>query len=369
MEHQPIFSLTLRMFLLLAVPCWSLLGHDSGSFHSPSDRDSKSSVLFLKPFTPTVPSLFPSKAYGAAPADHRLLTNPDQVREQLEEALSAVVKSGRLGRAQIEAIHDAWNDPERQSSLTKRDGAKIDDRLLAATLLLSGTSAGPALPVLLQGQNPTGVPARILWTNMPAGLAKTTVVTNEESAEATWIIALNGTPENPRMRAEPLQAIASTIAHEAMHQDQAQSQIEEVAAKWLETVVWAEFLLTTPGLAEIETPVVRTLNLQLLLFLNSGGNWPCPGLKRAKQEIPSAAPGSSSINCPSYERFLRTQLYEGLPDITTPGNTYLVALFPKFTDGQFTAELLDHLDALQPFTNSEIERLVAILKVAPSEPR
>ena len=171
---------------------------------------------------------------------------------------------------------------------------------------------------------------------------------------------LNGSDENPRMKGEPLPVLATVLAHESLHQDNEQGQNEEVMAKWLEKVVWAEFLLADPALVEVGTPIARTLNLELLMWLNSGEKLPYPGLKPPPGSNTQVAPGSTGLPYESYEEFLRKHLYQRENNKPTPSNPLVAQIFgiPRTEElTQFDRELLSFTEKLKPFTQSELANL------------
>ena len=323
-------------------------------------------LLKNKPYLPQNFDLFPSKAYGGAPASPQPLSiEAAAVGAELSKILNQMVRHRKLEEHAAGALLDRFDDPATRTHFTSYSN-NFHARLLAATLLLSGTSAREALPTLLDEKNPTGQSAQIIFTNFaPRGIAKTAIVSAQKGP--LWLITLNGSPDNPRMMGEPLQVLAATLAHEAMHQDNEQSQNEEIAAKWVERIVWAEFLLLDPELAHVRTPVTRVMNLEQMMWLNSGSELPWPGLRPAPIRRVEVAPRAKNLSYRSYEQFLREQLYAALAGEPTAANDYLDRLLGDHAPhAHFDNQLLATLDHLKPFRKEQLARMLNILKLRPS---
>lgn len=321
-----------------------------------------SSSLEFKPFKPSDPSLFPSKAYGGeAGKEGNFQRSESAVRKELLYWLERQSESSAITRSDAKKAARMFDNEKVRGQFSNNSG--FHAKLLAAALLLNGTIARPARDALFSDENSTRFPATVLFTNLGrTALAKTAVIFDEATQRATWLILINGSPNNLKMMGEPLPVLTATLAHEACHQDNEQGQPEEITAKWIETVVWAQFLLIDPKLAGAASPVVKMLDLELLLWLNSGANFPKPGLKDMPRNFWPAAPGARDLPFASYEQFIRERLYPTIPAQNTTANSYISEVIGRPVR-RFDECLILELDACSPLPDRGLNMLPRILRL------
>ena len=100
---------------------------------------------------------------------------------------------------------------------------------------------------------------------------------------------------NLKHKDAPKEALASVLAHEAIHQDELNSLNEETYAWTLEAVVWAQMLEINPEIAKIQHPLVDRENLINKLFVK--GNYTDKYIRKSVtsnlgyQNLPTRSPG------------------------------------------------------------------------------
>ncbi len=83
----------------------------------------------------------------------------------------------------------------------------------------------------------------VSWISPPQG-----------NGQSQWMIFVNYKHQDA-----PIEALASIIAHEALHFDGENSLAEEVAGWQQEGTVWATFTENSPALREIDAPIIQRL--------------------------------------------------------------------------------------------------------------
>ncbi|GIW13851.1 MAG: hypothetical protein KatS3mg062_1290 [Tepidiforma sp.] len=141
-------------------------------------------------------------------------------------------------------------------------------RLRAALAGLTGTFAEPALTDLLTTNNCTGLPAASIDFREPPGDAKLLARVTYEGSGAR-VVSIH-----PSLRYDRFELLMPLLAHEAVHCDQADSKVEEVAATAFDTLLYLQLVAADPSLAEERTELARELRIDALALLNSGAAWP-----------------------------------------------------------------------------------------------
>ena len=148
----------------------------------------------------------------------------------------------------------------------KYKNVSSDENIIKAVELLENTTGRYSKEAIL-GKNLTGKPMKIefidlstinpMYANFDAlGWKKKKILTiyiNEKHKDA------------------PIEALASILSHEAIHQDEQNSLNEETYAWTLEAAVWTQFTEDNPSLEEISHPLVERENVIKKLFLR--GNY------------------------------------------------------------------------------------------------
>ncbi len=157
----------------------------------------------------------------------------------------------------------------------------------AALAALTGTFAQPAIAWLLTGENCTGQPASIVFAPPPEYPDMLARVTHDTAGRRTvWL--------NPRLEGERLEFLMPLLAHEAIHCDNFDGRWEEVAATAFDALLYLHLVAAIPGLAMDGTPMARSLNIDLLAFLNSGRWVPESVGVLPSPKVENALPGSTS---------------------------------------------------------------------------
>lgn len=229
-------------------------------------------------------------AAGSPPA----VTNADRDDALMREALQAHLRK-RGASATVEAaalnLYDAI--PREQVPSPKARAA------LAA---LTGTFAQPAISWLLTDENCTGQPVTAVVfappPDYPTMLAR---VTHDTGGRRTvWL--------HPKLEGERLEYLMPLLAHEAIHCDVFDGRWEEVAATAFDAFLYLHLVAALPELARGGTPMARTLNIDLLAFLNSGrwvpesvGVLRSPGVDRVLPDSDSTAASFQEYVVQAYE--------------------------------------------------------------------
>lgn len=216
-------------------------------------------TLASRVFRPTDLSYFNSSTFADAPPVTAASTPPSgsAVAEELSDFLDARIALGQITEAQKQEAVGRFNDPVTAQLVPAAN-------LRAAIVSLVGTVGEAAIPSLLDGQNDTGQRYTVIdfssEVSNSAPVAETKV--NNQGRLRTLI--------KPSFAGEPFQALGAVMAHEALHQDALNSQVEEVFTNVVETLVYAQQVLIDPSIAAAGTRLVTDLNASLLAMLNSG---------------------------------------------------------------------------------------------------
>lgn len=205
------------------------------------------------PLVPADPTLFTGGS--RAPL---LTTDRDRetMREQLEDHLTARGSDDDVS-ARALAAFDAM-PPEVVTS----------PKLAAALSALVGTFAEPALDNLLTDQNCTGEPvARIAFEPPPDAPDLVARVTFTDTGARVISV-------NPDLEGEVFQLLVPVLAHEALHCDEEDSLVEEIAATGFDAFLYLHLLAAEPWLAIEPTTLGRNYNSDALAMINSGSALP-----------------------------------------------------------------------------------------------
>lgn len=132
---------------------------------------------------------------------------------------------------------------------------------------------------------------------------------------------------NPRYEGEDFRQLASTMAHEALHQDGIGTDTEEVIANALDIRIYAQQLLEHPELANEDTELTRRQNSKLMGWLNSMDD---EGNQRLLTDGKKGNifPG----NARNFTSFGESLNVTSLSDArSTPGNTHLAEMLKAVT--------------------------------------
>ncbi len=300
-------------------------------------------ILQRPPFPPTDVSLFDPGLYPGGPAMVPAAQNPSgemAMRDKLKALLVKRFGSGSKQVSQGLAKYDAAATKEIVSS----------PRLRAALVALKGTIGEPAINGVLTkfGQVRFGDTINnAIAQSEPPPLG---------SGDKKFITF------NKRYQYEDIRLIASTLVHEALHQDLTNSNKEELVNNSIDTLAHAQFVLESPSLATSGTELARSNNSEILARLNTRD---ANGKLRLFTSQGNIFP-ESNIFVPYI-----AAPFEPLGD-STPGNATLKGVvrnvvgpsvtLPKTVNFDDNTVLL--LDSKQKvFTNAELVELAKILKL------
>ncbi|MEO8541650.1 MAG: hypothetical protein ABI577_18060, partial [bacterium] len=183
-------------------------------------------------------------------------------------------------------------------------------KLRAALAALTGTFAEPAISSLLTANNCTKRPASKIAFQLPPDnpklLARVTYVGN-----GARVISIN-----PYAEGERIEHLMPILAHEAIHCDQEDGLVEEVAATAFDGFLYLQLVAANEELAQAHTRVARELNVDAVGLINSGalvpesvGILPSVGVK-------SILPGSN-VTAGSFAEFV-VRAYPDIGQNTSP---------------------------------------------------
>jgi len=136
-----------------------------------------------------------------------------------------------------------------------------DSKIIQSLNAMDGTSATWARKAIM-GDNASGKPVIIEFKNLAE--------INQEYTNFDALGWKKGTQLyiyiNNKHRNAPPEALASTLSHEAVHQDDKCSLEEETYAWGYEADVWLQMLKKNPQLAQIKCPLTDRLNTIGKLF-------------------------------------------------------------------------------------------------------
>ncbi|GIW17055.1 MAG: hypothetical protein KatS3mg064_0212 [Tepidiforma sp.] len=247
----------------------------SGSFEVPvaADLSPLAALLASSALTPADPAFFdPPEEREPDPATD----DPAAMREALRRHL-AVRGSDAATSADALAVYDAIPAATVPSP-----------KLRAALAALTGTFAEPALADLLTPANCTGQPAASIDFREPPGMERLLARVTYTGTGAR-VVSIH-----PSLRGERFELLIPLLAHEAVHCDQFDSRVEEVAATAFDTLLFLRLVAADPTLAEERTRLARELRIDALAMVNSGAVLPeSIGVLRSPG-VEAALPGTNA---------------------------------------------------------------------------
>src|SRR5205814_1421586 len=134
----------------------------------------------------------------------------------------------------------------------------------------------------------------------------------------------------PEFAGESFEALSGWVAHEALHQDNAFSLQEEVAATTFGTLALAQQAAVDNNFLKTPTKLVNNENQDLLAMINSGRTiFPYPGVLQAPSNNTAGGvfQGQKTVSggvYTSYDNFIRREyIARGSPPGDTAGNALL----------------------------------------------
>ncbi|MCA9829768.1 MAG: hypothetical protein R3B97_10605 [Dehalococcoidia bacterium] len=244
-----------------------------------------------------------------------VLTDPSIIETGAFTEATAADRDSAAARADLERHLDARGtvNEARDLALARFDAMPEDiipsPKLRAVLSGLTGTFADPAVENLLTSNNCTGKPITLMAfqdpPDLPGLFARVT-----HTPDGGRIISVS-----PRLEGAPIELLMPIIAHEAIHCDEEDGIVEEIAATSFDTLLYLQLLTAVPDVARSGSPLARELNVDAIAMINSGralpeslGILPSPGV----QQI---LPGSDS-DVTSFAELV-AGAYAGSPD-TSP---------------------------------------------------
>jgi len=118
---------------------------------------------------------------------------------------------------------------------------------------------------VIQGQNSTGRPIKILFRNLAVYGQGTCEAVTGKTASGSLVIMINDIHENA-----PIEAIACLIAHESVHEAHTGTFAEELKAWTKETTTWVAFTNENPDLKLADSKLVKRENYLAKLYTQDG---------------------------------------------------------------------------------------------------
>lgn len=118
---------------------------------------------------------------------------------------------------------------------------------------------------VLQGQNSTNQPIRIMFRDLVALGYGTCEAVTAKTADGRLIILISS-----NYKTAPVEAIACLIAHESVHHENSKTYDEEVRAWTTEVQTWVAFTNANPSLKSSDSKLVKRLNYLSKLYKNDG---------------------------------------------------------------------------------------------------
>lgn len=118
---------------------------------------------------------------------------------------------------------------------------------------------------VIQGQNATGQPIKIMFRDLAALGYGTCEAVTAKSADGKLVILISS-----NYKTAPVEAIACLIAHESVHHENTKTYEEEVRAWNTEVQTWVAFTNANPSLKASDSKLVKRLNYLSKLYVNDG---------------------------------------------------------------------------------------------------
>ena len=169
-----------------------------------------------------------------------------------------------------------------------------EDNIIKAVELLENTTGRYSKEAIL-GKNVTGKPMKVEFINLAninPMYANFDALGWKKKKTLTIYI-------NEKHKDAPIEALASILSHEAIHQDEANSLNEETYAWTLEAAVWTQLTDDNPSLEEISHPLVERENVIKKLFIR--GNYTSKYIhsfvigNKGYKNLPERSPGFEEL--------------------------------------------------------------------------
>ena len=329
---------------------------------SPKGQNKTRFTLASRGFAPSDQNLFSNDLYpsSADPIDASTLIPTATVTTNLTSFLQKKVAAANITADQMTAALARYNDDRVKQIIPSAN-------LRAAMVSLVGTVGEAAIGAMLDGENLTGKPTTII----------------DFSANVSQDVAQTFVLDNGRLRtlfknfytAEPFQALSARVAHEAVHQDTAIGQQEEIGAGAIETFVYAQQMLVDASFVSAGTALVKSENDRVYAMLESGrGLFPRVGLLDAAIRNSSAgifvdAASQTAGPFTSLENYTRRlAAAQNVQNFDTVGNPTLQAIYTNITgltrNVSFSNSLISDIDAAQQIiTDQRAITLAGLLKL------
>lgn len=118
---------------------------------------------------------------------------------------------------------------------------------------------------VIQGQNSTNKPIKILFRNLEVMGYGTCEAVTAKSADGGLVILISA-----NYKTAPVEAIACLIAHESVHHENTKTYEEEVRAWSTEVQTWVAFTSSNPSLKTADSKLVKRLNYLSKLYAKDG---------------------------------------------------------------------------------------------------
>jgi len=226
------------------------------------DAPNYEALLALRPFKPTDPTLFFPSVYTSDLPLRDATGDPpseDQARQMLQELLQARFPSDP---DKVKKGIDLYNDPETFLKISSPS-------LRAAFVALLDTAGDPAIDYILHATTSKGNPKFVLvrFSKFPENRSNTIGMAIPGQFDDPEQVTIE---INEKFQAENPFLFTDTIAHEALHDDESNSIVEEEINYTFDTLVYLELLAYYPELAQSGTWLSRWMNTNALSRLNSG---------------------------------------------------------------------------------------------------
>jgi hypothetical protein len=209
------------------------------------------SLLKKPPFAPTDTSLFSPAIYSsstaAQPASAAQAMSPTQIESTLRQTLSK----------QLGSTSDV-NSAMQQFNSTQLKAIVPDPNLRAGLMTLKGTAGESAIDSVMSGKF--------------AAVKYGPVISNNAIAEVQAAVPPETKPTivvNERYKNEDFRLIASSLAHEPLHEDSQIGNKEESIASAMDSLVYGQIVANSPEIASSGTELAQRDNTKLMARINS----------------------------------------------------------------------------------------------------
>ena len=118
---------------------------------------------------------------------------------------------------------------------------------------------------VIQGQNSTNKPIKIMFRNLEVMGYGTCEAVTAKAADGSLVILISA-----NYKTAPVEAIACLIAHESVHHENTKTYEEEVKAWTTEVQTWLTFTNNNPSLKTADSKLVKRLNYLSKLYTKDG---------------------------------------------------------------------------------------------------